>query len=46
MDAGRARNPAIEALDHWYAGERSPQPLVLALHAIIWELRLGGGECE
>jgi hypothetical protein len=44
MDANRARNAAIEALDQWYAGDRSAEPLVLALHHIIWELRTGG-EC-
>ncbi len=42
MDANRARNAAIEALDHWHAGDESPEALVLALEMVIWELRTGG----
>jgi hypothetical protein len=42
MDTDRARNAAIDALDHWHAGEKSPEPLVLALETVIWELRTGG----
>jgi hypothetical protein len=45
MDANRARNAAIEALDHWYAGDESPAYLVAALETVIWELRQCGGEC-
>lgn len=46
MDANRARNAAIEALDQWYAGDESPASLLVALETVIWELRLCGGECK
>jgi hypothetical protein len=42
MEADRARNAAIEALDQWYAGDESPASLVAALETVIWELRTGG----
>jgi hypothetical protein len=42
MDTDRARDAAIDALDHWHAGDRSAEPLVLALETVIGELRTGG----
>jgi hypothetical protein len=46
MDADRARDTAIIALDRWHAGCASPALLVAALEAVIWDLRLCGGECR
>jgi hypothetical protein len=44
MDTDKARDAAITALDRWHAGCKSPVLLVAALEAVIWELRLCGGE--
>jgi hypothetical protein len=46
MDADRARDAAMTALDRWHAGRKSPVLLVAALEAVIWELRQCGGECR
>jgi hypothetical protein len=38
MDANRARNAAIEALDQWYAGDESPASLVAALETVLYQI--------
>jgi hypothetical protein len=39
MDADRARDAAVTALDRWHAGCTSPALPVAALEAVSWELR-------